>query len=160
MWVGGAEGDRTLDLRIANAALSQLSYCPTRWTGRIIRHLGRVCQAARIAPNFVPETAATVPKASACKGFVHGGNESGRIADGAGLMPPLCDPGVASYDEHQQREIRLPRRLVQLIITKLKPLLLSNTKECEINGLLAPQTLLVSGGLLCEASSGVVYDHS
>ena len=26
---GGAEGDRTLDLRIANAALSQLSYCPT-----------------------------------------------------------------------------------------------------------------------------------
>src|SRR5262245_57775821 len=30
--VGGAEGDRTLDLRIANAALSQLSYCPTeKW---------------------------------------------------------------------------------------------------------------------------------
>ncbi len=26
---GGAEGDRTLDLRIANAALSQLSYHPT-----------------------------------------------------------------------------------------------------------------------------------
>ena len=25
---GGAEGDRTLDLRIANAALSQLSYVP------------------------------------------------------------------------------------------------------------------------------------
>ena len=25
---GGAEGDRTLDLRIANAALSQLSYIP------------------------------------------------------------------------------------------------------------------------------------
>ena len=28
---GGAEGDRTLDLRIANATLSQLSYRPTRW---------------------------------------------------------------------------------------------------------------------------------
>ena len=28
MSIGGAEGDRTLDLRIANAALSQLSYCP------------------------------------------------------------------------------------------------------------------------------------
>ncbi len=28
-WVGGAEGDRTLDLRIANATLSQLSYRPT-----------------------------------------------------------------------------------------------------------------------------------
>ncbi len=27
--VGGAEEDRTLDLRIANAALSQLSYGPT-----------------------------------------------------------------------------------------------------------------------------------
>ena len=27
--IGGAEGDRTLDLCIANAALSQLSYRPT-----------------------------------------------------------------------------------------------------------------------------------
>jgi hypothetical protein len=27
---GGAEGDRTPDLRIANAALSQLSYSPTQ----------------------------------------------------------------------------------------------------------------------------------
>jgi hypothetical protein len=26
--VGGGEGDRTLDLRIANATLSQLSYSP------------------------------------------------------------------------------------------------------------------------------------
>src|SRR5689334_7766672 len=30
---GGAEGDRTLDLRIANATLSQLSYRPTRDQG-------------------------------------------------------------------------------------------------------------------------------
>jgi hypothetical protein len=30
MGIGGAEGDRTLDLRIANATLSQLSYRPTR----------------------------------------------------------------------------------------------------------------------------------
>ncbi len=28
--IGGAEGDRTLDLRIANATLSQLSYCPVQ----------------------------------------------------------------------------------------------------------------------------------
>jgi hypothetical protein len=28
-WRTGAEGDRTLDLRIANATLSQLSYRPT-----------------------------------------------------------------------------------------------------------------------------------
>ena len=27
---GGPEGDRTLDLRVANAALSQLSYSPKR----------------------------------------------------------------------------------------------------------------------------------
>ena len=29
-WDGGDEGDRTLDLGIANAALSQLSYVPKR----------------------------------------------------------------------------------------------------------------------------------
>ena len=29
--IGGAEGDRTLDLRIANATLSQLSYRPRGW---------------------------------------------------------------------------------------------------------------------------------
>ena len=29
-WFGGEEGDRTLDLRIANATLSQLSYFPKR----------------------------------------------------------------------------------------------------------------------------------
>ena len=28
--VGGGEGDRTLDLRIANATLSQLSYSPEK----------------------------------------------------------------------------------------------------------------------------------
>src|ERR1700752_5014147 len=33
MLVGGAEGDRTLDLRIANATLSQLSYRPTKKAG-------------------------------------------------------------------------------------------------------------------------------
>src|ERR1700681_725158 len=31
--VGGGEGDRTLDLRIANATLSQLSYSPQKWPG-------------------------------------------------------------------------------------------------------------------------------
>ena len=33
---GGAEGSRTPDLRDANAALSQLSYSPTRETGTVI----------------------------------------------------------------------------------------------------------------------------
>lgn len=32
---GGAEGNRTPDLIIANDALSQLSYSPIRWNGRI-----------------------------------------------------------------------------------------------------------------------------
>ncbi len=40
LWVsGGAEGDRTPDLRIANAALSQLSYDPERRR----RVMGRSC---------------------------------------------------------------------------------------------------------------------
>jgi hypothetical protein len=43
--IGGAEGDRTLDLRIANAALSQLSYCPTR------RELSAVGTAAASRPR-------------------------------------------------------------------------------------------------------------
>ena len=30
-WFGGEEGDRTLDLSHANAALSQLSYFPMSW---------------------------------------------------------------------------------------------------------------------------------
>ena len=34
---GGAEGDRTLDLSIANAALSQLSYGPVPWDAYPIR---------------------------------------------------------------------------------------------------------------------------
>ena len=36
LWIGGAEGDRTPDLCIANAALSQLSYGPGRvgWDGK------------------------------------------------------------------------------------------------------------------------------
>src|SRR5205085_8743994 len=42
VWIGGGEGSRTLDLGVANAALSQLSYAPaskaqvsyTRSTGR------------------------------------------------------------------------------------------------------------------------------
>jgi hypothetical protein len=33
MCSGGVEGDRTLDLGIANAALSQLSYHPTEEAG-------------------------------------------------------------------------------------------------------------------------------
>jgi hypothetical protein len=33
-FIGGDEEDRTPDLRIANATLSQLSYVPTVWTRR------------------------------------------------------------------------------------------------------------------------------
>ena len=38
---GGAEGDRTLDLRIANATLSQLSYRPTEARDSSIRWMRR-----------------------------------------------------------------------------------------------------------------------
>ena len=33
LYIGGGEGDRTLDLRIANATLSQLSYSPGKGRG-------------------------------------------------------------------------------------------------------------------------------
>ena len=39
--VGGDEGDRTLDLRIANATLSQLSYVPRTHNYTAIRNLGK-----------------------------------------------------------------------------------------------------------------------
>src|SRR5262249_23726637 len=42
-FAGGAEGDRTPDLGIANAALSQLSYCPNS--------SGRLCRAADPGPS-------------------------------------------------------------------------------------------------------------
>ena len=42
MKTNGAEGDRTLNLRIANAALSQLSYRPIRITRILNYPPGRV----------------------------------------------------------------------------------------------------------------------
>ena len=35
-WIGGARRDRTVDLLHAMQALSQLSYSPVSWTGRIL----------------------------------------------------------------------------------------------------------------------------
>src|SRR5882672_10665889 len=46
---GGAEGDRTLDLRIANAALSQLSYCPTCVQGANYRPAGTLAASGGAA---------------------------------------------------------------------------------------------------------------
>ena len=46
MCFGGAEGDRTPDLRIANATLSQLSYGPMRKDGR-----GRNRECNRVRDN-------------------------------------------------------------------------------------------------------------
>src|SRR5690348_15569787 len=44
--LGGAEGDRTPDLDIANVALSQLSYCPAR----VARNMGRGCADCQGGP--------------------------------------------------------------------------------------------------------------
>ena len=41
MKVGGGEGDRTLDLRIANATLSQLSYSPFAGRGILAAKQGK-----------------------------------------------------------------------------------------------------------------------
>ena len=49
---GGAEGDRTPDLDIANVALSQLSYCPTFAKARIMWGCVRGCQAEE--PGLAP----------------------------------------------------------------------------------------------------------
>ena len=46
---GGDEEDRTPDLRIANAALSQLSYVPTR--GAIIAESGTARKLRRLLPE-------------------------------------------------------------------------------------------------------------
>src|SRR5579863_6806129 len=46
---GGAEGDRTLDLRIANATLSQLSYRPTARRAILASRSGRSNLPARTA---------------------------------------------------------------------------------------------------------------
>ena len=43
--IGGAEGDRTLDLRIANATLSQLSYRPTTRAAILAMRMGNVQRA-------------------------------------------------------------------------------------------------------------------
>ena len=62
--IGGAEGNRTLDLRIANATLSQLSYGPTFRT-RILscsyeRHAKR-CVLPEVLPDFCLTMRSTVP---------------------------------------------------------------------------------------------------
>ena len=50
---GGAEGDRTPDLRIANAALSQLSYSPD--IGASVSNKGVVLQQHRRPDGFKVE---------------------------------------------------------------------------------------------------------
>ncbi len=55
---GGAEEDRTPDLRIANASLSQLSYGPTHRLrcGRDNGYAGSPCQASNRTPYTIPKT--------------------------------------------------------------------------------------------------------
>ena len=57
---GGAEGDRTPDLRIANAALSQLSYCPNYCNfnnlAELLMVLGDSCR------NIVPSCLTSVQR--------------------------------------------------------------------------------------------------
>jgi hypothetical protein len=58
--IGGAEGDRTPDLRIANATLSQLSYGPI---AQFELFAGRPNYGERVAPC----QAATLPKRDLAK---------------------------------------------------------------------------------------------
>ena len=52
--IGGAEGDRTLDLRIANATLSQLSYRPTTRAAILAMPMGYVQQLCCINRKTLP----------------------------------------------------------------------------------------------------------
>ena len=51
--IGGAEGDRTLDLRIANATLSQLSYRPTTRAAILAMRMGNVQRALLLVPQVM-----------------------------------------------------------------------------------------------------------
>ena len=74
----GAEGDRTLNLRIANAALSQLSYRPNRITGIKVHCLTLVRKlrwpdrpgSQHAAPDSIPP-GLTRPYARAIRFGVH-----------------------------------------------------------------------------------------
>src|SRR5688572_2065800 len=60
---GGVEGDRTLDLRIANAALSQLSYHPVEGADFTVRSARHADHAAVRLPGSraVPQDAESPP---------------------------------------------------------------------------------------------------
>ena len=47
MQLGGAEGNRTPDLDIANVALSQLSYSPANWRQRNILYQNSIVKGIR-----------------------------------------------------------------------------------------------------------------
>jgi hypothetical protein len=49
---GGGEGDRTLDLRIANATLSQLSYSPEKGPGILAAKASEAKVSRQAAPNL------------------------------------------------------------------------------------------------------------
>src|SRR5271157_44045 len=82
----GAEGDRTLNLSIANAALSQLSYRPGRW---VILHQSNV------------ENASTQAKIKGVAAVQHGPD--------TGLVQP-CGTSNQERMTHDRKLIRAPLR--------------------------------------------------
>ena len=71
-WSSGAEGDRTLNLRIANAALSQLSYRPIEVPRRLLAYPPGRAKASFLdiehpAAMDVPSTQADRSRAAAAR---------------------------------------------------------------------------------------------
>lgn len=60
--IGGAEEDRTPDLRIANASLSQLSYGPTLYSNRRSRRGADICQKPLPLSSIVLQEILTPPE--------------------------------------------------------------------------------------------------
>src|SRR6185437_13539916 len=99
---GGAEGDRTLNLRIANATLSQLSYRPTRKGAD--RNGPIIAEASRAAAKI-----RTPPQSSMPAWY---GRLRGVIAAGprAPFSRPIVAPSSAAGHRSEDSESLPPRR--------------------------------------------------
>jgi hypothetical protein len=60
---GGAKRDRTADLLVANEALSQLSYSPTRWDAISLKHFRDLPGRGKSCPSHHPASVATKSQA-------------------------------------------------------------------------------------------------
>ena len=92
--IGGAEGDRTLDLRIANATLSQLSYRPTN-EGRDCTRSGTF-STMKIRDAMPPDLPFIVAANTALAAETEGQDLDPALLE-AGVRAVLQDPALGRY---------------------------------------------------------------